>query len=95
MELNEEEEKEVDQKLKLLLKKHDLVIVVDYGHGLLTKKIIKTLESGSSYLAVNTQLNSFNQGYHSISKYKQADYVCVHSGELRYDYRDRLLPIED
>ena len=37
----------------------------------------------------NTQLNSINVGYHSVSKYNSADYVCIHEGELRHDYRNR------
>ena len=74
---------------------YDVVTVVDYGHGLITPKIVKFLEDKSKYLAVNTQLNSFNIGYHTISKYKNVDYVCVHEGELRHDYRNRSDTIED
>jgi rfaE bifunctional protein kinase chain/domain/rfaE bifunctional protein nucleotidyltransferase chain/domain len=68
---------------------YDLVIVVDYGHGLITPKVVEILEKESKFLSVNTQLNSFNSSFHSISKYQTADYVCVHSGELRHDYRNR------
>ena len=72
----------------------DIVIVVDYGHGLITPRIVNTLEKHSKYLAVNTQLNSFNMSYHTISKYTNVDYVCVHEGELRHDYRNRHDTIE-
>ena len=73
---------------------YDLVIVVDYGHGLITPSIINTLEDKAVFLAVNTQLNSFNVAFHSISKYRRADYICVHSGELRHDSRNRNDEIE-
>ena len=87
--LNKTEEKQFDNKLSACISEYDLVIVVDYDHGLITPKIVETLEEGSKYLAVNTQLNSFNIGYHTISKYSNAHYVCVHEGELRHDYRNR------
>jgi len=87
--LNENEETEFCTKLEDCIGEYDVVIVVDYGHGLITDKIITLLEEKSKYLAVNTQLNSFNVGFHTISKYNNADYVCVHEGELRHDYRNR------
>ncbi len=87
--INASEEKEFIAKLKNDIGNYDLVIVVDYGHGLITQSIVDILENKSKYLSINTQLNSFNSSFHSISKYKQADYVCVHSGELRHDYRNR------
>ena len=85
-------ENEEDKFLGLLdenISNYDLVIVVDYGHGLITPKVVEILEKESKFLSVNTQLNSFNSSFHSISKYQTADYVCVHSGELRHDYRNR------
>tara|TARA_Y100000748_G_scaffold295094_1_gene286457 strand:+ start:209 stop:1729 length:1521 start_codon:yes stop_codon:yes gene_type:complete len=87
--LNQDEEKNLNKILVKNLKDYDVAVVVDYGHGLITSKTVTTLEEHSKYLAVNTQLNSFNAGYHTISKYKKADYVCVHEGELRHDYRNR------
>jgi bifunctional ADP-heptose synthase (sugar kinase/adenylyltransferase) len=46
-------------------------------------------------LAVNTQLNASNIDYHSISKYHSADYICIHEGELRHDYRNRTDSVEN
>jgi rfaE bifunctional protein kinase chain/domain/rfaE bifunctional protein nucleotidyltransferase chain/domain len=87
--LNELEEKDVLVKLTECIEDYDVVIVVDYGHGLITPNIVKLLEEKASFLSVNTQLNSFNAAFHSISKYRRADYICVHQGELRHDYRNR------
>ena len=93
--INEKEEKKLNEKLLGCINDYDIVIVVDYGHGLITPRIVDTLEKHSKYLAVNTQLNSFNMGYHTISKYTNADYVCVHEGELRHDYRNRHDTVEN
>ena len=73
----------------------DIVVVVDYGHGLITPRIVDTLEKHSKYLAVNTQLNSFNIGYYTISKYTKVNYICIHERELRNDYRNRHESVED
>jgi len=86
--------KDYCKKLVELLPHFDLVIVADYGHGMITEKTVKIIEENSNFLAINTQLNSFNLGFHSISKYNKADYVCVHEGELRHDYRNRSDSVE-
>jgi rfaE bifunctional protein kinase chain/domain/rfaE bifunctional protein nucleotidyltransferase chain/domain len=93
--LSETEEKELNDKLLACISDFDIIAVVDYGHGFITPRIVKTLEKYSKYLAVNTQLNSFNIGYYSISNYTNADYLCVHEGELRHDYRNRHDTVED
>ena len=87
--LNKKEETELCLKIEDCIREYDVVVVADYGHGLITPKIVNLLEDKSNFLAVNTQINSFNIGYHTISKYKKANYVCVHEGELRHDYRNR------
>lgn len=66
----------------------DVVIVADYGHGLLTKRAVDLMCERSRFLAVNTQLNAANAGYHVLSKYPRADFACLHEGELRMDARD-------
>lgn len=92
--LNKFEETQICSKLEDSIADYDAVIVTDYGHGLITPKIVKLLEEKSRYLTVNTQLNASNIGYHTISKYGQANYICVHEGELRHDYRNRTDTIE-
>ncbi len=92
--LEGENEEQFYSKLEGCIKDYDVIVVADYGHGLITPKIVNLLESESKYLAVNTQLNASNIGYHTISKYKQSNYVCIHEGELRHDYRNRTETVE-
>ena len=93
--LDRGEESELRTKIEQCVDDYDLVTVVDYGHGLVTPSVIDILEERSTYLVVNAQLNSFNFGYRTISKYKKVNYVCVHEGELRHDYRNRSDTLED
>lgn len=74
--------------LESALSRCDVVIVADYGHGLVTRRAVETLCERSKFLAVNTQLNAANAGYHVLSKYPRADFACLHEGELRMDARD-------
>lgn len=77
------------QKLESLCPQYDLVIVVDYGHGFLSQEAIKILCAQSKFLAVNTQSNAGNLGYHTISMYSRADYVTSTEGEMRLEARSR------
>ncbi len=67
----------------------DLVVVADFGHGLVTPSLVQTLAEKAPFIAVNTQLNAANVGYHTISKYPRADFISIHEGELRLDSRCR------
>lgn len=87
--LEGKEEADLCRLLENRLAKYDLVIVADYGHGLMTPKAIKLVSSKAKFLAVNTQINAANIGFHTISKYPKADYVCIHEGEIRLEHRSR------
>jgi bifunctional ADP-heptose synthase (sugar kinase/adenylyltransferase) len=65
----------------------DVVIVADYGHGLLTDRAVQVVCEKSKFLAVNTQTNAGNKGFNTISKYPRADYVSIGEPEVRLDAR--------
>lgn len=74
------------RNLDELIPKYDLVIVCDYGHGLLNDKAIKKIENKSKYLAVNCQTNSSNFGMNFITKYSKADCFVVDERELHLPF---------
>lgn len=76
-------------KLTEVLAEYDVVIVTDYGHGMLGPEAIDVLCSQARYLAVNTQVNAGNHGFNTISKYHHANYICVAENEIRLDVRSR------
>lgn len=80
--------------LKKEINKYDLVIVNDFGHGMLTDKIIRCLCQKSKYLALNVQANSANYGFNVITKYPRADFVCIDEQELRLATHDKYSPLE-
>ena len=81
--INKKTENEISKYLNKNIKKYDLVIVNDYGHGLLTKKLIETICKKSKYLAVNVQINAGNQGYNLVTKYKKAKYYSLDIEEAK------------
>jgi rfaE bifunctional protein nucleotidyltransferase chain/domain len=68
---------------------YDLVIVTDFGHGLISPRIVSTLIESSKFLAVNTQANAGNQGFNLITKYPRADFVCLDEPEARLAVTDQ------
>ena len=75
------------QKLDELLPQYDLVVVCDYGHGLLGQEAIDRIERQAKYLAVNCQTNSSNYGLNVITKYTRADAFVVDEKELQIAVR--------
>jgi rfaE bifunctional protein nucleotidyltransferase chain/domain len=67
----------------------DVVIVPDFGNGFISQSMIQRLCDKARFLAVNTQVNSGNRGYHSINRYPCADFVSLNGPELRVATHDR------
>jgi len=85
--LPEPTEAEFCGELERATPQYDLVIVADYGHGLLTGRAVELLCQHARFLAVNTQANAGNKGLNTISKYPRADYVSIGEPEVRLDTR--------
>lgn len=83
------------EKLEQLLPDFDLVLVADFGHGTITPRMVNLIAAKAKYLALNTQLNSVNFGYHVVTAYPRADYVCIDEEETRLAARDRYGPLEE
>ena len=73
---------------------YDLVVVTDYGHGFLGPRTVDLLGARARFLAVNTQANPANLGFHVVTKYPRAAYVCLDEGEARLAVRDRTSPVD-
>jgi len=86
-------ENEFRKTLEREIQKHDVVIVADYGHGLISKDSVRLLCTKSKFLAVNSQVNAGNRGFNLLSKYPRADFVSIGEPELRLDARDLEGPV--
>src|SRR6266568_2311870 len=82
-----ETEQQFCARLEQLAPRYDVVIVADYGHGLMTERAVETVCRGAKFLAVNTQANAGNRGFNTISKYPRADFISLGEPEVRLDAR--------
>jgi rfaE bifunctional protein nucleotidyltransferase chain/domain len=89
----------IDDKVCLWLEKNtakfDIVVVPDFGNGFISSGMIQKLCSHARFLAVNTQVNSGNRGYHSINRYPRADFISLNTPELRIATHDRYDSVEN
>lgn len=83
-----ETENKILNYLKNNLSKFDHVIVHDFGHGLITKKIIDIVEEKSKYLSINVQTNSSNIGFNYLTKFRKTDYFAIDEPEARLALSD-------
>ena len=67
---------------------YDVVIVSDYGHGMMTPNAIKLLCEKSKFIAANAQSNAGNQGNNSISRYHGADLLTMAGHEMARECRN-------
>jgi rfaE bifunctional protein kinase chain/domain len=91
--LPEELDADFCEKVKEQLSNHDLIIVADFGHGTISKRMIHNLTQNAKFLAVNTQANAGNRGFHTISSYPRADFVSLAEHEIRLETRMMKGPV--
>ena len=95
---NEESLDKQNQKklLKYLrnIKKYDLVIVSDFGHGFINNNIAKKICKISNFSSSNFQLNSTNKVGHNLNKYMNTNNLVINESEMRYEMRNQTEKIE-
>ena len=72
-----------------LSKEHDLVIISDYGHGLITPKVARHISKSEIFTSLNAQINAANVGTHSIRKYQDINCLIINANELCHEMRQR------
>lgn len=86
--LNGKLEKTFYDAISARLPDYDLVISADFGHGTINQNMKQLLSRETSFLAVNAQSNAGNRGFNNITKYPEADYICMAEHEIRLEMRD-------
>jgi rfaE bifunctional protein kinase chain/domain/rfaE bifunctional protein nucleotidyltransferase chain/domain len=87
--LNSYEEQQFLESLDAISKEHDLVIVSDYGHGIITPKIANYISELDNFVSLNTQVNAANIGTHNIKKYHNINSLVINATELCHEMRKR------
>jgi rfaE bifunctional protein nucleotidyltransferase chain/domain len=81
--VDEVKRKAFENQLDDVQAKADIVIALDFGHGLFSSDMRRQLEWSSKFLAVNSQTNAGNHGFNPITKWQSADYICLDEPEAR------------
>lgn len=85
---------DIDKKLKKIILKNisntDLIIISDYGHGLISSDNANELGKMNKFISLNAQVNASNYGFHSLEKYKKINTLLINENELRHEMRDKL-----
>ena len=92
--LSDDNHKEFMDLLAAKVEGVDLVIVTDFGHGLMGPQAIDLLIEKAPFLAVNAQSNSANHGFNLITKYRKADYICIDEPEAQLAVHDKYASSE-
>ncbi len=73
---------------------YDLVLIADFGHGLLDAKAIneKIARKRKGFVAAMAQVNSSNYGYNLPVKYVGADYYSLNRTEAELSLHEKDLP---
>jgi len=87
--LDENEENKFIESFDKLSKDHDLVIISDYGHGIITPKIAKHISNSDKFVSLNAQVNAANIGTHNIRKYHDINCLIINANELQHEMRQR------
>ncbi len=74
------------QKLDAVIEDFDLVVVCDYGYGLLDEELVKVLQCKAKRLAVKCYTDSSNDKLNLITKYKKMDCFLLDELELNLIY---------
>jgi len=86
--LSASEQSMLQDQILSRINEYDLVLVVDFGHGFITRETAQLISRNAKFLAVNTQANSGNRGFNVISKYPSADFICLNDLEIRLEERN-------
>ena len=76
--------------LKKESKKNDLILLADYGHGLINKdEMNKFLKDNKIPVYINVQSNSHNRGYNFIQQYHKSNLIVLDKNELKVNFRNK------
>ncbi len=76
------------EKLRQKIEQFDVVILCDFGHGLIDREVMEIVQEHAKFLALNCQTNSSNYGKNLITKYRRADVFTLDEKELGLAFSD-------
>ena len=91
---SDNEKKKSVKILNQIIPNKDLLIICDYGHGLINSEISSKISKMKIKKSLNTQLNAANVGSHNFQKYKNINFMIINEAELRYEMKDNITRLD-
>jgi len=92
--LPDETRNQIIAELHGIENEYDLVVVADFGHGMIDNEIVNYLCAKDIFLAVNTQTNSANTGFNLLTKYPRCNYFSIDENEAQLATHDKYSDID-
>jgi len=89
-------QKELCRRLKQLIRDYDLILVADFGHGVMGESVRELVEDKAHFLALNCQTNSNNHGFNLINRqYQRADSFSLDETEIKLAFSRQSMDYEE
>jgi len=92
--ITSDSEQKILNYLQNNIQNFDMILILDFGHGMLSPNILDYLYKSNKFIAINCQLTAGNMGYNFITKYRRADFVSLDERELRLPFQNKTSNIE-
>jgi rfaE bifunctional protein nucleotidyltransferase chain/domain len=79
----------INEKTNHAKNNSDLLMVLDFGHGLITPNMRDTICKDFPMIALNVQKNAGNKGFNNVGKYKSASIVIMNGDEVELEFRQK------
>lgn len=73
----------------------DMIVVADYGHGLIDVAAANAIDDAAPFLALTVQANSLNWGMNTLTKWESASYIVLDEAEWRLAFQDATTPVRE
>ncbi len=88
--LTQENEKKLINFIKYKTNKDKLLLVTDFGFGILSKKVISEIDKSKSPYTLNCHINALNINYNYYKKYKKFSYITFNKKEFLLNFTGDL-----
>ena len=87
--------RQLEKKLLAEIRKADVVLLLDFGHGMMHARLRELAQDKAKFLALNCQTNSNNHGYNIINRqYQRADAFTLDENEIMLSIGRREVDFE-
>jgi rfaE bifunctional protein nucleotidyltransferase chain/domain len=88
--------RQLEKKLLAEIRQADVVLLLDFGHGMMQARLRELVQDKAKFLALNCQTNSNNHGYNIINRqYQRADAFTLDENEIKLAAGQRELDFAD